>query len=613
MSPIRSIVVAISLFTGIAAAPVTLTGAAPPVAAAVTAEEVMAVIATVEIGPRDILAVGSGPDPGDSIYVTRGNNFEGFLYRINPLTFVIDDSVGAGTYPSGIAVSADDTVYVVNANTTTISVINAATMSSASTVTVPSNPQAIALSRVVDDTVFISNSGASRRITTLDLPTLTGKTETAIPNTASPYGLAVASDDSVYITSYGGNSVYRFDPQTATVSTFATSVNLGPIGVAVSGDDTVYVASEKGNAVHAYAVNDPTITTSIAVAGQPQGIAIGPDGRVFVASRSLDMVSVLDPVTLALDDTILVGDGASSIARTPSGLLVVGNKFDTTVSVISSVSPQMNSLSGRAGSTAIITLGGLPTGVVVDDSTVDTINFNGVAASGWSRILSTNSWSGPVPDGTGSVPVSVALQGGNSADLGTYTYTVDPPPIIPAGPPTNVSGIADDRSASLTWAAPASTGSFPVTNYQLRSTPAGGTCLTTTLACEVTGLSNGVDYTFAVRALTGAGWSPWSMSSKVVTPQRPITPSILITGSRGEVRGKPGVVVTGTSSGLGMGTILTPWIRVDDAASFTEGRARILVDTSGDFTWQRRGRQSITIGFRTLDQQWRSNIITIAR
>ncbi len=45
-------------------------------AASSSAGSTLAVIATVDIGPREILAVGAGPNPGDPIYVTRGNNFE---------------------------------------------------------------------------------------------------------------------------------------------------------------------------------------------------------------------------------------------------------------------------------------------------------------------------------------------------------------------------------------------------------------------------------------------------------------------------------------------------------------------------------------------------------
>lgn len=126
-------------------------------------------------------------------------------------------------------------------------------------------------------------------------------------------------------------------------------------------------------------------------------------------------------------------------------------------------------------------------------------------------------------------------------------------------------------------------------------------------------MRNGTDYTFTVRALTGAGWSSWSTPSEVVTPQRPVTPSIMTTGSRAEVRGRPGVVVDGTSSGMGVGAVLVPWMRFDDETTFSEGRSRILVDQSGEFTWQRRAQKTVHVQLRTPDGGLTSNTLTIRR
>ena len=45
---------------------------------------------------------------------------------------------------------------------------------------------------------------------------------------------------------------------------------------------------------------------------------------------------------------------------------------------------------------------------------------------------------------------------------------------------------ADDVQAEVTWTAPTNSGSFPVTNYDVRSTPAAGTCLVTELTITIT-------------------------------------------------------------------------------------------------------------------------------
>jgi hypothetical protein len=126
-------------------------------------------------------------------------------------------------------------------------------------------------------------------------------------------------------------------------------------------------------------------------------------------------------------------------------------------------------------------------------------------------------------------------------------------------------------------------------------------------------LTNGIDYTFEARALTGAGWSLWSQPSNVVTPAPVEVASIVISGSRGEVRGRSGIVVTGATTGFGMGAIVRPWVRLPGQTTFTQGRASILVDESGGFTWQRRVGKKVTVYVETPDGSVRSNRITIPR
>lgn len=189
-----------------------------------------------------------------------------------------------------------------------------------------------------------------------------------------------------------------------------------------------------------------------------------------------------------------------------------------------------------------------------------------------------------------------------------------PPPAVPSGPPRDVSAVAGDASVSVAWQAPASSGTFPVSTYQVQGSPSG-TCVATAPArtCEITGLTNDVAYTFEVRALTGAGWGAWSLASNAVTPQPVVSPSIVISGSRADVRGKPGIIVTGVTQGFGMGAILRPWVRLPGQTTFTQGAAQILVDESGDVTWQRRVGKKVTVYLATPDGSVKSKRITIPK
>ena len=166
---------------------------------------------------------------------------------------------------------------------------------------------------------------------------------------------------------------------------------------------------------------------------------------------------------------------------------------------------------------------------------------------------------------------------------------------------------------ALSWETPSSAGSFPVSFYQAVVSPGGRSCLVSTpaLTCTIAGLSNGTTYTARVRALNGAGWGSDSAESAAFTPERPVMPAITITGTRGDVRGKPGVVVTGATTGLGVGAILRPWTRFPGQSSYTQGATSILVDAEGAFTWERRTGKTIDVVIGSADGSVESNRLIV--
>ena len=212
-----------------------------------------------------------------------------------------------------------------------------------------------------------------------------------------------------------------------------------------------------------------------------------------------------------------------------------------------------------------VTFGGVPAIYTRDDSTQITVTaLPGTAYNGSAiRVNGVGGW----------------------GVVGTCTPPAcpDPPPIIPPSAPGGVTAAAADASAAVTWTPPTSPGTYPVTTYQVTSSPGGHTCLTSALTCTVTGLTNGTAYTFTVKALSGAGWGASSTPSNAVTPTAPPTPSITITGSRDGQR----ITVTGTSMHLTSQTV-RPWLRFPGETTYSEGAAVIPVSANGTFTWSRK-------------------------
>ncbi len=181
-----------------------------------------------------------------------------------------------------------------------------------------------------------------------------------------------------------------------------------------------------------------------------------------------------------------------------------------------------------------------------------------------------------------------------------------PPPVFPPSPPLSVRGVGGDGSVVVSWSTPVSTGSFPVSNYQVSASPSGRSCLVSTVSCSIDGLANGTAYSFTVRALNGAGWGAWSAPSTPVTPVAPVVEqSMVITGSRDGRQ----VRVDGVTTGL-VGIEVTPWVRLPGQAGYAPGSGVRTVDADGEFTWQRKTNKKVYVYFRAGDDV-RSNRVII--
>jgi len=253
--------------------------------------------------------------------------------------------------------------------------------------------------------------------------------------------------------------------------------------------------------------------------------------------------------------------------------------------------------------------GGTPVTITGTNLSNASVEIHGITVTPSTNTSTSIEFTAPAA-AAGTVNVAVTTPGGTAA-AGPFTYTgPEPSPSVPPGSTGTPTATAGDRAARVAWTAPTSPGSFPVTSYQVISSPDGATCLTIERSCEISGLSNGTAYTFSVRALNGAGWGPWSAPSHAVTPVAPERQSVFISGVRDRQPRTSVVTVTGRST-LTPGTTLRPWVRLAGSPGFRQGSAVIVVDDTGSFTWSRRTDRMVTLYVRTPDGSVASNRITI--
>lgn len=124
---------------------------------------------------------------------------------------------------------------------------------------------------------------------------------------------------------------------------------------------------------------------------------------------------------------------------------------------------------------------------------------------------------------TAGTPYTFSVKARNAAGLGaaaaaTATPTAPAPTGVP-GPPTSVTATAGNAAATLSWTAPGTTNGT-ITGYDVldQASAVRGTVSGTGTSTTVSGLTNGMQYTFRVVAKNATGSSIPSAPSNTVTP-----------------------------------------------------------------------------------------------
>ena len=137
-------------------------------------------------------------------------------------------------------------------------------------------------------------------------------------------------------------------------------------------------------------------------------------------------------------------------------------------------------------------------------------------------LLGGDTGSFPYPSLANGTTYTFTVQALNGAGTGPESEPTSPVTAAPVpGAPTAVVATAGDGEATVAFAPPASAGGAPITSYTATASPGGQTATGDGSPLVVTGLTNGVSYTFTVAATNSFGDSFPSTPSAAVVPLGP--------------------------------------------------------------------------------------------
>jgi hypothetical protein len=246
------------------------------------------------------------------------------------------------------------------------------------------------------------------------------------------------------------------------------------------------------------------------------------------------------------------------VTKTVGGTLTTGtvtgltNGTTYTFTVVATNASGSSPASSPSADTTPAAVPGAPTGVVaVKGDASATVSWTAPSSTGGSPLTGYTVTAAPggqattvAPDRTSttipgltngtaytfSVVATNAVGSSPAAKSGTVTPSTTP------GAPTLVTAVKGDRTATVSWTAPSSTGGSAITGYTITSTPGGVTKAVagTVTTGTVSGLTNGTAYTFTVVATNASGAGAASLPSDAVTPSAPPGAPGGVTATRGD-------------------------------------------------------------------------------
>ena len=333
------------------------------------------------------------------------------------------------------------------------------------------------------------NDNGSPITTYIMTNTATGETFTASSSPVSVSGLTNGTPTTFTVVAV--NAVGTSAPATVTV-TSRTTPDAPTITGITTGNGTATISVTEQGSLGGAAITSYTVTSS------PGGASCS----FSPPSTSCSISGLTNGQAYSFSAVANNAAGASPSSAATSGTPSTTAGAPSSVSAVAS--PNAADVSFTPSG---ITGGSTVTGYVVTSSP------GGITATGSSSPITVTG----LTNGVNYTFSVVAVNGrGNSAAGVSNSVT----PIDVASAPTNVTAIAQDGAALVSFTAPINNGGDTITSYTVTAAPGGASCtaLAPATSCTVPGLTNGTPYTFTVTATNGAGNSLPSAVSNLVTP-----------------------------------------------------------------------------------------------